>query len=149
MIHGQTCNLSLILCSHSSHNLFSPDTDELLGSISHAHTHTPRDTYARSWDYNCTCMALLLQRPIYMGIHMYTHVLLHTLNPSHTHTGTQARARPYIQTHTQTHTHTQYLLALRVHYSHRESWHLYCSSSLSVVIDQNIQEVYVQSRPLL
>ena len=33
MIHGQTCNLPLILRTHSSHNLFRPDTDELHGSV--------------------------------------------------------------------------------------------------------------------
>lgn len=42
-----------------------------------------------------------------MAIHMYTHMLLHTLNPSHT----QARAHPthtnaHAAPHAHTHTHT-------------------------------------------
>jgi len=61
MIHGQTCNLSLILCSHSSHNLFSPDTDELLGSITHAET----DTHCQTWTFTRKCTLLRL--------HTYTH----------------------------------------------------------------------------
>lgn len=116
---------------------------------SHTHTHTHPETHmhghetitVHAWPYSCSDR--------YTWAFIRTHMCSYIPLIRHTHPGTRARARPHIQTHTQTHTHTQYLLALRVHYSHCESWHLYCSSSLSVVIDQNIQEVYVQSRPLL
>lgn len=58
MIHGQTCNLSLILCSHSSHNLFRPDTDELLGSITGTHSaaHTTVGRHTCLYPRTCTYM---------------------------------------------------------------------------------------------
>ena len=137
MIHGQTCNLSLILCSHSSHNLFSPDTVELLGSITrthmlsltHTHTHTCSHTHTRMLSHKRT--------------HTHTHTLtdrdtlsdLHTYNHKCTYVCFYV---PNIHAHTHAitlsykHTHSQYFQVLRVHYSHSQSWHLHCSSPVSL-----------------